>query len=482
MTSLSLFLSFFLFPVALGIVVSGCVSGWHDALDIGIGEYLISFGLCTLGYLSLCLCLAEMSSIISFSGGSFGYVRCTLSPFIGYLVGLCDCLQSVLFSAYSVYMISRSLSIATTGVPDSYYHPLWWLAIYITLISMSLPGGKCFWNTMTVFTALTIIMLLIYCLGNASKTDFNYWAMDNHRDDTAQMTGYGAFDGSTFQFFHHMLAPTVCFVGVDLITLYSDEVIQPEQTIPRGMCVGFILCVFFAWWVTLTIVSINPGVSKLMIFDGDLVFPMHYGFGHIFSSTYEIENLLMTPTLFSAVMGFMFAAGRQMSAMSKSGLLPHFLSRTYEGNDHKVPLVAMLVTAGIGYVAMLCQWGFAPDEDDIFEMAMVGAIIVYIFMFWTFLVFRTKYSSMERHFRNPLGIISAIYGILYFSCVLVTLFFVQLQFHQLIAFIPFIILGVIYYYLVVDKRQFFSKEEQQRFMKAYILNGKSYLILIILLS
>jgi hypothetical protein len=116
-------------------------------------------------------------------------------------------------------------------------------------------------------------------------------------------------------------------------------------------------------------------------------------------------------------------------------------------------------------------WIFNPHADDVYELAMVGACVVYLSLFWCFLLFKVHYGSMDRTFVNPLGSASAIYGILYFSVVIVSLLFVQLDFNALIAFVPLMILAIIYYYRVVESRQFFSKEEQQKFMKAYILNA-----------
>ncbi len=98
-------------------------------MDMGVGEYFICLALCTVGYGCLTLCIAEMAGIIAFSGGSFGYARCTLSPFIGYLVGMCDLLQCVLITSCSVYSVSRLLNIAVTKYHSGLYIPLLWIGI-----------------------------------------------------------------------------------------------------------------------------------------------------------------------------------------------------------------------------------------------------------------------------------------------------------------------------------------------------------------
>ena len=89
---------------------------------------MISLALCSVGYICLALCVAEMAGAVAFSGGSFGYARCTISPFVGYLVGVYDLLQSGICTALFVDVIAKAFNIALDGTDE--FLPLWWLAIY----------------------------------------------------------------------------------------------------------------------------------------------------------------------------------------------------------------------------------------------------------------------------------------------------------------------------------------------------------------
>ena len=432
---------------------------WHYALGEGIGAFLVSLSLCSVAYLCLALCIAELTGIIAFSGGSYGYSRCALSPFIGYIVGICDLLQSVLFTADCVHMVSKALSMAVSGHDYVRYLPCWWIALYGLILVIALPGGRCFWNSMNGFTLMTTVMLLIYCLGNINRLDFNSYAT------TSDMP---TFTGSTRSFFVHLIYPTVCYVGIDFITLYSDEAKEPQRDIPRAIVATQTVNMVMVYWVILTCVSIAPGVSR-QLFNRDVIFPTHFGFEQIFLVSNSIANFMIAPTKFASASGLLFSAGRQMHSMSKSGLLPHCLSITYGANQ--VPIAAMLTATVIGLTALFPIWLTDPQADDLYELSILGACVVYLSLFWCFLLFKVHYGSMDRTFVNPLGSISAIFGIAYFTVVLISLLFVQLDFNSLIAFVPLMILAIIYYYRVVESRQFFSKEEQQKFMKAYILNA-----------
>jgi hypothetical protein len=82
---------------------------------------------------------------------------------------------------------------------------------------------------------------------------------------------------------------------------------------------------------------------------------------------------------------------------------------------------------------------------------------------------------MERAFVNPLGVASAVYGILCFALIEVAVLFIlplQVDFNQTIAFGCICIVAVLHYYAVVQDAQTFSPEEQDKFLRTYIYNGK----------
>eukprot|EP01031_Cornospumella_fuschlensis_P034905 gene34905-42271_t len=79
---------------------------------------------------------------------------------------------------------------------------------------------------------------------------------------------------------------------------------------------------------------------------------------------------------------------------------------------------------------------------------------------------------MERSFRSPLGLFGAYLGMAVFSLTFIGIaFFNEDNGISISTFVIFMIFAMAYYFLVAQKREFFSKEEQDKFMKAYILNA-----------
>eukprot|EP01031_Cornospumella_fuschlensis_P035406 gene35406-42915_t len=88
--------------LGITIVIGGQIIFWNLALKDGFFQFLFSVVVVGGGYVCLTFSLAEMTSILPFAGGSYGYVRCTLGPFIGFIVGCCETMEYVLYVATAV--------------------------------------------------------------------------------------------------------------------------------------------------------------------------------------------------------------------------------------------------------------------------------------------------------------------------------------------------------------------------------------------
>ena len=62
-------------------------TGWNSNINTyGLDILWFNLFFSGFGFVCLCLCMAEMSSALPFSGGIFGFVRAALGPYMGFLV------------------------------------------------------------------------------------------------------------------------------------------------------------------------------------------------------------------------------------------------------------------------------------------------------------------------------------------------------------------------------------------------------------
>jgi amino acid transporter len=144
------------------LILAGPVGDWNRGFMIGFWSYFLEFMIISFGYLMLMTCLAEMTSIVAFASGAYGYVRCSVGPFVGYLIGVCELLENSFVSITCVYAFAYGAT-ATSGMSRN-FEPLWMLLCYVGLFVLHSRGGWYFWTSMCIFAVLTVALVVLYCL------------------------------------------------------------------------------------------------------------------------------------------------------------------------------------------------------------------------------------------------------------------------------------------------------------------------------
>lgn len=392
-----------------------------------------------------------MTSFLAFAGGSYGYVRCALGPFNGYLVGFCESIEYVLYVSAAV-VVFGDLVTSMTGAHEE-YAPLYWLIFFVISLSVIIPGGPVFWQFSNIQAFAALFLILIYCFGGMSEVNLAKY-------DSGFIGG-----GDDFMLFYPLAA--WFYVGVEAMTLTCEDIKDAGKQVPWAImgCVATLFCTcIMIYFVTC---SLAPG--SLLV--GEATFPLDAGFMDVFGVNSMTAAYLSLPGIFSTGYGFMFAYGRQLYSMSKSGLFPKLLSATYGKYD--TPHMALIIGSLISYLVLLILYYTVPNfGGKLFNICMLGSCSVYISLARAYIVCYDRYSNMERHFKSPLGKWAAYWTMAVFSLMIVALaFFQQDDYLSITVFIIFVVIAVIYYYTVAQKREFFSEEEQEKFMKAYILNA-----------
>ncbi len=234
-------------------------------------------------------------------------------------------------------------------------------------------------------------------------------------------------------------------------------------------CMSTLFITSFA--VLFTTCSMSPGTSGLP----HEILPLNFGYSHIFGISTRLSTWLSIPATYATGFGFMFAYGRQMASMANSGLLPAFLRRKTRWDT---PYMAMAVGSLIAFLVILpIYYSDRTFMDDMFFWSISGSYLVYIFAFSSFLNFRKKYSILNRSFINPIGTISAYYGMIVFAMSLIsTLAFqgtaLRHRLHPPFGFFTFMLCAMWVYVTYSRKYQCFSDEEQKVMFSAYVINGK----------
>lgn len=167
----------------------------------------------------LALCMAEMVSIMSFSGGYYGYARCAMGPLIGFLVGCCGAFESVMYLSFN------AVKLGILGMDcfqmDPGWQPLVWVGSYVIFLSFNVLFAKYFWWTIIFMGVSSLLLLVIMMLGVIGDMDFNKYALESNH--SGFQTGHDTGKNIT-EFLDILRLSIIFYLGFDMITLTASDV------------------------------------------------------------------------------------------------------------------------------------------------------------------------------------------------------------------------------------------------------------------
>lgn len=177
---------------------------WNTGIAMhGFYLYLIAIFASVVSYIMLTCSLSEMVSIVPFSGGCYGYVRCTMGPTLGYITGVMEASKYVLYSAATCYLLGLVFSSIYDFDPDTWL-PVLWLAFYILGALVSIIGHKMIWWCWGVLALATLTTQLIFVAG----------AMKEGKVRNLKPY-YNEYDGGMHNFIEILPYASLLFTGID---------------------------------------------------------------------------------------------------------------------------------------------------------------------------------------------------------------------------------------------------------------------------
>lgn len=198
--------------LGIALTIGGLHINWSLGLAAGFTGYIIALLVVSVGNVALILCSAEQASILPFSGGSYGFARVTLGPFIGYIVGYCDAFRCLSYVIGRVFL----LGMMATEIFDTHqrYEPLYWLIFFIPCVAFDSLDSVSFWRTISVFSLVSLLVTTLYVLSSSPNYNFEHNVIQSD---------YGTKHGFDV-FLLAISAASRVYLGITTIPLCSEEV------------------------------------------------------------------------------------------------------------------------------------------------------------------------------------------------------------------------------------------------------------------
>eukprot|EP00981_Chlorochromonas_danica_P001771 scaffold381_cov168-Ochromonas_danica.AAC.24 len=421
-----------------------------------------------------------MVSIIPFSGGSYGYTRCTLGPTVGYVVGMMEAAKYMVFAILAGYTVGAMLQEAFDFA--DHWLPVIWLA-YFLLINVAVAFGvKYLWWIWGLMALGVMVTQSIFVFGA-----IKYGEAGNLGSRFNELHAGGDSGGD---FLNSLSLSLSLISGVDAMRTCAND--RSNRVVPYAMVIVMVGTMVMAYVQVVAMRSYVLNPLKLVLYTFSYNVGLEQTLPHVQTKYLVLFSLA---GMFGNGYGFLYGGARQVRSMAGSGLLPKFLtySQTKEqveseeqavlpskdkgdGDRHEKeikPTMALLFYSLLSYALLVVGY----YEIDTFtrkysRMSTILATFQMSALMLAYCVFALRFSNLERHMRSPFYIPGAFIVIGYFITVFFTIFYYEDHSENYgYALVVFFVSIMIYYYLVASKRQFFSKEEQDKFMKAYVVNA-----------
>eukprot|EP00981_Chlorochromonas_danica_P010939 scaffold3553_cov180-Ochromonas_danica.AAC.6 len=464
---------------------------WEQGYALcGFYLFLVVSALYIIMHIVLTFCFAELISIAPFTGGGYGYSRCSLGPRMGYMAGIVELGKYLIYTVTSVTRFGLIFQ-DVYGFGDQYLI-LCWLLFFVAVNVLHLFDMELIWVIVTLVGVTIVSIQIMFVIGAMEK------------GTTTNLSG-SYWDSDPQHFLMGFPYAAYLMVSSDAVRTCVDD--ESKTKVPKAL-------LHVLYWSALIACATMVSLSAYVYSDssvGGSAYSYNKGFSIMFPDIKkEYLPYFALPGTIGCAFGFLYCSARQMRSMACSGLLLPVLSkgqkvRKVMVDDSKLdrvtssvvpsgeavlrdrqdkengevvlsttkPTLALIVCSTVSFVLIVVGYYKLQDANATYTNA--GSLlrcIQYCFLMMAYIAFATRFSGMTRELKSPFGMYGALAVLGFFAMLFVSaLYYDTNNEGQGIMLVVLFVLGQVYYSWVVEKRQFFSKEEQEKFLKAYIVNA-----------
>ncbi|WP_234543586.1 amino acid permease [Streptomyces shenzhenensis] len=328
---------------------------------------------------------------------------------------------------------------------------LWWIILYGVFVALNTWGAAVSFKFALTIAILSCAILAFFFVSALAHGAVHFGSLD----DIAPGAGHSSVLPHGLKGLLYALQFAMWFyLGIEELPLASEEAHNPQRDVPRAGIAGMVTLMVFAVLVyvfnTAVLGARTTGASGQPLLDGFASF-LPGGWARVLAG-FALIGLL------ASLQGIMFAYGRNLYSLSRSGYYPRFLSLT---GKRQTRYAALLAGAAIGFVALLvASHAGATASSIVLNISVWGAVLAYMLQMVSFVVLRRKYPRAVRPYVSPTGNWGAVLAFVIAAVTFVGILINSDHRSAVIAIAVLYVIGLALYYLVARHRLVLAPEEE----------------------
>lgn len=372
--------------MTINAVIGAGIFGLPSRVHSLVGAYsLVSFVACGFAAALIALCLAEVASRFSATGGPYLYTRQAFGAVVGFEVGWLTWLARVTAFAANANLLVEYLGFFYPAASSGTGRAILICTTVLPLIILNVFGVRDAVNTANVFAVGKVVALVLFA-------GVGLFFVDSSRFVFGPLPQYSNFSTS-------VLLCLYAFTGFEMVAIPGGEMRNPRRDIPMGLVTGMAAILVIYVLVQIVCIGTLPGLaeSRRPLADAATAF--------LGPSGAILITLAIVVSLAGNLNIVMLSASRMIFAMAERRELPSFLA-TIHGRFH-TPHWSIVFT-GIIMLALTLYSNFLAQ----LTISAIARLAAYVFTCAALIAFRLDRSAPPAELKIVAGPVIAVCAIL----------------------------------------------------------------------
>lgn len=325
---------------------------------------------------------AELATALPRAGAYYVYAHRSLGPFVGFVSGWTDWLNWCGATAMTIIVINEYLHLLTPAIPRFSLALCLAIAISFALIQWrGVKWGTAVHNAASMIKAVIFAVLIIACFvlagGEGSEAEAAV--------PPSMPVGWAAV---AMAFIVALRGVLYAYDGWVFTAYFSEEMEDPDRTIPRSMFVGVGIVIAVYLLINIALLRMLP-MSEIVGAELAVGRAVETVFGPLAET---LITAFLTGFLIVGInLGYMFAA-RVVYAMSTDGL---FFRQCRLVNKGGTPTVALAASLAVTIIFLMFSGSFVMLVEALAFFTVVNYAILFLSVF----ILRRKEPDLPRPYR-----------------------------------------------------------------------------------